>query len=140
MYCLLEYYKTYKKYTSSKFKFGIVYIKEAHSIDEDPVDEGNYNLKQHQNIKNRFDSFKLTINEFSQFIDNEQDGHNGMDEILNNFSLLMDNMNDDILNSFNSYPDRFIVLHKNKLLFTSRYLPISQHLEVKKLDEFLSKL
>ena len=143
MHSLLNYFRIYKKYGSSKFKFGIVYIKEAHSTEEDPVDYGNYRIKQHQNIKDRFDSFELTINELSDFIDisnTEKDCYNGKQEILDNFLLFMDTMNDDIFYSFNCYPDRWVVLHKNKLVFATFYLPLFEEKKLEKLDKFLSNL
>eukprot|EP01084_Bolivina_argentea_P008830 16512_1 len=148
MASLTKFYKLYQKYskntTNNNIKFGLLYIKEAHAPEEDPVDSGNYSVKQHQDMTERLNAFKLTMNEFCNFVEIENKKQkiemNSTTEIMESFLFLMDNMRNDIFYLFNCWPDRFIILHRNKLVLNTSYLPFFHDADVKKIDSFLSNI
>ena len=76
-------------------------------------------LKQHQNIKDRHNAFKFTMEQWTKIIKNNSKIKER--DLFDSFLFLMDNMKDELLISLNTIPERIVILYQNRIVYKSSY-------------------
>mmetsp|Transcript_31711 Transcript_31711/g.66688 ORF Transcript_31711/g.66688 Transcript_31711/m.66688 type:complete len:123 (+) Transcript_31711:1088-1456(+) len=102
------------------FSFAFVYIEEAHAVDEWPISEAGVDIRQHKSLKERRDAANTLLSHFG-----------GLP-----FEIYLDNMNNSFNSSYPSWPFRFWVITKQRVVFKAMPKSAAYHLE--DLDECMN--
>eukprot|EP01084_Bolivina_argentea_P027750 51548_1 len=98
----------------------------------------NFNVEKikHSNIEDRYSRLLITMESWNESLKS----HNKENKINEGFILLMDNMNNDMVKSFNCLPDRWTILYKHKVVYKGRELPSMPYKKhVDSVDKWLNK-
>eukprot|EP01084_Bolivina_argentea_P032180 59522_1 len=83
-----------------------------------------------ENIKDRYKRFQITIKHLNEMLkDNEK--------YINNFISVMDNSNDGLMKTFNTMPDRWSILYKNKIVYKGPELPKGYKKHLKDVEKWI---
>eukprot|EP01084_Bolivina_argentea_P070261 127749_1 len=99
----------------------MVYNREEHPYESSKewfkFDNQYHSLKEHGSIQDRHNALKFTLSQWKHII--ETDIKNKCE--FDSFLFLLDNMNDNLLISFNTIPERIIILYQNKIVYKTSY-------------------
>ena len=75
-------------------------------------------MTEHKTIFDRHNALKFTIDQWMKIMNNND---NNDDNLFKSFLFLIDNMKDELLVSFNTIPERIVILHQNQIVYKSSY-------------------
>ena len=122
--------------------FYIIYTRESHGSDKWAF-SGNFDIKDATNINERIEALNVLIDEFEQLapdiniISRYNDFLSKNDSSLN-VTVLLDNMDNDLCQTFDTFPERLYIVHKNKIEFKGGIGPMFY--DVKAVDVALSTM
>lgn len=113
-----KYDKIISKYqkSSDKVDFYVVYISEAHPTDGWDLFKDNYKIATHKNINHRINAVNLFIHEWKKIVNKTQNGKI-------NCKIIIDNMNNEMRNKFDAFPERLYIIKNNKIEYVGKHGP-----------------
>jgi len=106
---------------SDKFRFVGVYIEEAHAVDEWPISEAPRDIRQHQSLKERLAACNHLLSENESWLGEE-------------FSFYLDSMDNSFNIRYRSWPFRFWIVSKDRVLFKA--MPTNSSYDLRDLEKF----
>ena len=64
---------------------------------------------------------------------------NDINDMFDNFLFIMDNLNNDILKTFNSFPERWLIFNANKIVYKGSAVPQIDTKNIDAVDQFLQQ-
>eukprot|EP01084_Bolivina_argentea_P220010 372951_1 len=110
----------------------IIYIEEAHASDGSYSLKGNFDINNHNNIKERIDACNKLLKIWAN-------NNKGISELIKQkkINIIMDNMKNSLMSKCAAWPERLYVVNKQKIIFQGGMGP--QWYSVDEVSNFLNK-
>eukprot|EP00484_Ammonia_sp_Unknown_P030907 CAMPEP_0197024842 /NCGR_PEP_ID=MMETSP1384-20130603/5325_1 /TAXON_ID=29189 /ORGANISM="Ammonia sp." /LENGTH=135 /DNA_ID=CAMNT_0042453299 /DNA_START=184 /DNA_END=591 /DNA_ORIENTATION=- len=129
---LAKYYQLYSKYHAI-CNFVVIYIQEAHAVDEWKDDENKVELLQHQSMQDKIKACEQLIEIWKAEVE-------GVDKAIDEgkLKIVCDEFDGRVEQAFNAYPERLYILDKdNKVALKGGYGPY--YFDVDDVEQFLKE-